>query len=422
MTKKLRFADVFCGIGGARVGIDACLRRHDIPHDCVFSCDIKKTALQAYNTFFGEAHVPLDIRTVDDFPDMDMLLAGFPCQPFSTAGKRDGMRDPRGNLYLDIARIVRLKRPRWVILENVPNLEIHDRGRTFAIIRESLESLGYCVTWSCFDARDFGLAQRRNRIFIVATLGEVFGSNEAFRKAVMDEGRAPPAVLGDVLDTTLLDTDIRGDFLAMLRSSYPDLRTLGGKSIKDRRGGASNVHSWDIGYHGAVDVVDMHILNTLVTERRKKKHAISRGTPEKDGVALTVSALEALLGMEDLEPRLEALSERGYLVRREGRAYDIAKGKLSFPVSKVLHPGEPCPTLTATDSGKLAVAVSQSVLRRLSPGELAALSGFPDTFKVEKASHAFDLFGNCICPPVVRAIGEALIPDIKKSFAHDTYE
>ncbi len=159
----MRFVDLFAGIGGFRLAAET------LDWECVFSSEIDAECRRTYVANFGD--VPAgDIRAIDAqaIPDHEVLLAGFPCQPFSIIGKMDGMRDTRGTLYFEIARVVRTKRPRWVVLENVKQLISNDRGNTLRTIIDSLESFGYSVNWSVLNALDFGLPQKRERVFIIA--------------------------------------------------------------------------------------------------------------------------------------------------------------------------------------------------------------------------------------------------------------
>jgi DNA (cytosine-5)-methyltransferase 1 len=135
-----------------------------------------------------------DVTKVDagDVPEHDLLLAGFPCQPFSIIGGRLGFADTRGTLYFEIARIVEARRPRAFVLENVKMLARHDRGRTLQTILDTLEGLGYCASWRVLNALDFGLPQRRERTFIVG-----FDRPSAF---VWPEGGCRPRPLGELLE------------------------------------------------------------------------------------------------------------------------------------------------------------------------------------------------------------------------------
>ena len=170
-----RFIDLFAGIGGLRRGFDA------LGGQCMFTCEWDKYAQQTYRANFddGLAHsVAGDIRHVDerDVPEHDLLLAGFPCQPFSIAGvsKKNAIGQPhgfrcdsQGTLFFDTARIIAYHRPEAFVLENVKNLVNHDRGKTFHVIRSTLEDdLGYHVTTRVINAKGY-VPQNRERIFIV---------------------------------------------------------------------------------------------------------------------------------------------------------------------------------------------------------------------------------------------------------------
>lgn len=167
------FIDLFAGIGGIRLGFEAQGGR------CVFTSEWDVYAQKTYSANFVDRHVIAgDITKVDasDIPDHDVLLAGFPCQPFSIAGvsKKNALGRPhgfecatQGTLFFDVARIIAAKRPKAFLLENVKNLLSHDKGNTFAVIRETLENqLGYCVTYRVIDGQHF-VPQHRERILIV---------------------------------------------------------------------------------------------------------------------------------------------------------------------------------------------------------------------------------------------------------------
>ena len=172
MTAALRFVDLFAGIGGFRLALEAqgC--------SCVFTCEIDRFCAKTYAANFRIDHpIATDIRKVDakDVPDHDILVGGFPCPTFSLAGisklnsldRPSGFEDKtRGTLFFEILRILKEKLPQAFILENVANLEYHKKGQTFKIIRESLEELGYTVHWKVIDALGW-VPQHRDRVFIV---------------------------------------------------------------------------------------------------------------------------------------------------------------------------------------------------------------------------------------------------------------
>lgn len=170
-NKNFRFIDLFCGIGGFRFAIESAAIELHTTAQCVFSSDIDEDAQMAYEANFCEKPTG-DITKVNEveIPDHDILLAGFPCQAFSIIGDRKGFEDARGTLFFDIARILKEKKPKAFVLENVKQLRGHDKGRTLRRIMETLHDLGYFANYKILNALDYGLPQRRERIFIVGFL------------------------------------------------------------------------------------------------------------------------------------------------------------------------------------------------------------------------------------------------------------
>ena len=164
MTKKSKFTfiDLFAGIGGMRQAFEANGGK------CVFSSEWDKFAQQTYEANFGDKPQG-DITQIPSsvIPRHDILIAGFPCQPFSHAGLKKGFMDTRGTLFFDVARIINDRKPSLVLLENVKGFTSHDKGRTFATVVATLNELGYDTSSQVLNASDFGLPQNRERIFIV---------------------------------------------------------------------------------------------------------------------------------------------------------------------------------------------------------------------------------------------------------------
>ena len=158
----LTFTDLFCGIGGFHIAAA------NLGMRCVFACDIDAEAQRAYRQNFGMDPAG-DITTIppDSVPDHDVLLAGFPCQPFSIIGAMRGFADHRGTLFFNLVDIIDAKRPAAFVLENVRQLSSHDRGRTMRAIIAELNELGYRADWNVLNALDFGLPQKRERTIIV---------------------------------------------------------------------------------------------------------------------------------------------------------------------------------------------------------------------------------------------------------------
>lgn len=207
---KFKFIDLFAGIGGLRQGFES------IGGECVFTSEWDKFAGQTYKANFRddpETHQFVgDIRpysaSPELIPDHDVLLAGFPCQPFSIAGvsKKNALGrahgfecEQQGNLFFDVLNILKHHRPNAFILENVKNLERHDKGRTFAIIRDRLENeLGYKIDWRVISARPW-VPQKRERIFIVGFREDQGFSFDDFDRMIPPEHEWP--VLGDILQS-----------------------------------------------------------------------------------------------------------------------------------------------------------------------------------------------------------------------------
>lgn len=413
-TRDITYVDLFAGIGGFRCGIEAFQQKHPaFRFRCIQTADIKHGAIKTYNHNFGENNGTIDVRTVCNLPHFDLLCAGFPCQPFSTAGKRAGLHDPaRGDLIYEVVRICRESQPEYILLENVSNIQHIHHGKALATIVSAFQDIGYNITCENINATQVGLAQNRKRTFIVGCRSHTV------------QIRVPPhapATVRDIIDYTDTHSNLSPDFLAKL--AHIPLHTLTGKSIKDKRGGTDNLHSWDIAFHGPVSERQKTVLNALVRERRKKKWAVQKGVAWKDGMPLTLADIQTFCNYPELEEDLEQLAQMGYVVREHPKkhtreqtvqdttteyGYNIAKGKLSFPISKILHPDQPTPTLTATDSAKLAVLVGNTI-RTLNETELKRLCGFPPTFTLPKDVNKYDLFGNMVCPPVVTHVLESVL-------------
>ncbi|ACB53859.1 putative site-specific DNA-methyltransferase [Crocosphaera subtropica ATCC 51142] len=167
--KTLKFIDLFAGIGGFRLAFEKA------GYHCVYSCEINDHCRQVYYDNFGELP-DQDITKIipKNIPDFDILTAGFPCQPFSICGKREGFKDTRGTLFFHICEIIEVKKPKVIVLENVKHLIHHQQGKTLETIIYALEDLGYLVDYKLLNAKDFGVPQNRERIIIIGTLNKKF--------------------------------------------------------------------------------------------------------------------------------------------------------------------------------------------------------------------------------------------------------
>lgn len=429
MTNYIRFIDLFAGIGGMRKGLEGACETMGIYTKCVFTSEIKNFAIATYQENFQDNNIYGDISqvTIKEIPDFDILLAGFPCQPFSTAGTRQGFLDTRGTLFFEIERILEAKQPFGFLLENVEGLVKHDNGRTLDTILDKLKQLNYHVTWKVLNAKDFGVPQDRKRVYIAGNKNYPISLDFSFTKKVL---------LKDIFESgkPTLKTDLTKRLLA-----YYSVDNLYGKAIKDKRGGSDNIHSWDIELKGSVSQAQKELLNQLLRERRKKIWAENKGIKWMDGMPLTIEEISTfydaqnLFNSNNLRQMLNDLEKKGYLKfehpkdlvdttndngkiikKRQYRkdlpkGYNIVVGKLSFDLNKVLDPNDIAPTLVATDMSKLAV-VDGNGIRKLTVREGLRLFGFPEEYQINlPVSKAFDLLGNTVVIPVVEEIAKRIV-------------
>jgi len=166
--ENYRFIDLFAGLGGFRLALES------LGAKCVYSNEWDKDAQNVYASNFGD--IPEgDITKVDEktIPDHDILCAGFPCQAFSISGKQRGFEDSRGTLFFDVARIVKEKRPQVVFMENVKNFAAHDNGKTISVVKSTMNELGYSFEYAVLNATDYGIPQKRERVYMVCFRNDI---------------------------------------------------------------------------------------------------------------------------------------------------------------------------------------------------------------------------------------------------------
>lgn len=436
----VKFIDLFSGMGGIRIGFEQAFKKAGYKTKCVLTSEIKDAAIRAHKINFPGEKIEGDVTKIEtsDIEDFDFLLAGFPCQAFSVAGKQRGFADTRGTLFFEVERILREKKPYGFLLENVEGLVTHDRenakdpiGRTLSTIIHSLETMGYHVSWKVLNAKNFGLPQVRNRIYIVGTRADVI-SLDNFKEKSKSFGRVQEKNLPVIDDA----------FTRALLNLYQP-HELYGKSIKDKRGGENNIHSWDLGIRGETTEQERSLLNRLLKERRKKHWAEVIGIDWMDGMPLTAEQIRTFYDSDQLDEILSNLIKMGYLVyeqpkkkvvitHSDGRTstervpdetkekgYNIVTGKLSFEFSQILDPLTTTPTMVAMDMERVGV-VDGNGIRRLTLKEGLALFGYPKDYSLEihdedkkKRHMAFDLLGNTVCVPVIQAVAERLAESYK---------
>ncbi|QEM06761.1 DNA (cytosine-5-)-methyltransferase [Mucilaginibacter rubeus] len=424
--REVKFIDLFAGIGGLRLGFEEAFKKVGFDTKCVMTSEIKPHALKVLHHNFSHDYFVGDITKVKnhEIPDFDFLLGGFPCQPFSAGGKRQGFVDTRGTLFFEIERILEDKKPYGFILENVEGLVKHDLenkkdefGRTLKTILSRLASLGYKVSTKVLNAADFGLPQSRKRIFIVGTLDEY---------VPMSDFEIQIASIKNILEKGLPTMDSK--FVNLLLSHFT-IDQLFGKSIKDKRGGENNIHSWDIELKGAVSKEQATLLNLLFKQRRKKQWAEQIGIKWMDGMPLTLAQIRTFYDAPNLEEMLSDLVKKKYLkfeypkslvtehtllgdktYRRENKSlkpgYNIVSGKLSYAINKILDPNGIAPTLVATDMARLVVPDGNG-LRSMTLREGLRLFGFPEWFEMPVSTEeGFDLLGNTVAVNVVNRVAQ----------------
>ena len=425
----VRFIDLFAGIGGIRTGFEQACHERGFRTQCVFTSEIKPHALEILKQNHPNEYIHGDITQVDakSIPNFDILLAGFPCQAFSMAGKRLGFEDTRGTLFFDVARILKEKQPIGFVLENVEGLVNHDRqntsdkyGRTLQVILATLDELGYKVSWRVLNAKEFGVPQERKRIYIVGT--KIAAPN-------LNDFPTRHTTIGAVLEHGL--PVAKNKFVEKLLSHY-SIADLEGKSIKDKRGGENNIHSWDFEYKGRVTLRQRELLNALLKERRKHQWADQYGIDWMDGMPLTLSMIRTFFDDPNLKEMLEDLVEKRYVVKEHPKrkvkqgnvfvrvqdptlplGYNIVAGKMSFEISKVMSPEEIAPTLVAMDMQHLYVSDGDG-LRTLTLREGLNLFGYPQDFKFNiKKDLGYDLLGNTVVVPVIKSVSERLLNEVE---------
>jgi len=436
-NNTIKFIDLFAGLGGIRLGFESAFKTLGFETECVMTSEIKPHAVKTLNHNFNHNFFVGDIFQIRNefIPDFDFLLGGFPCQPFSSGGKRQGFVDTRGTLFFEIERILLEKQPYGFILENVEGLVKHDLqdkkdniGRTLSTILDKLDNLGYEVNWKVYDSLEFSLPQSRKRIFIV-------GSKKSMIN--LDGNIAVYKSLDSILEKGL--STIESDFTKKLFTHFK-IDNLYGKSIKDKRGGSNNIHSWQFGLKGEITIDQADLLNQLFKQRRKKQWAEEIGIDWMDGMPLTLNQINSFTTYSEdkLREMLEDLTHKGYLKLEhpkklvkentengiksyreydftKPKGYNIVTGKLSFEINKILDPNDIAPTLVATDISRLAVP-DGSGLRKLTIREGLRLFGYPEWYEIPtKENDAFDLLGNTVAVPVVEFVASKLAHDYKSS-------
>ena len=436
------FIDLFAGLSGIRIGFEQAAEDLGLRTKCVLTSEIKPAAIEALQHRYPNEKCDYNIYDVnaDLLPEgADVILGGFPCQAFSAAGKGLGFLDTRGTLFFEIERIIKEltqlnKKPKGFILENVEGLVSHGGkekgqlyGKTLSTILHKLKTAGYNVSVAVLDASSFGVPQKRKRVYLV-------GIDSNYGEVDLTNLHSSTVLVKDVIQRGEKTDD--SEFAKLLIKNI-GLKKLAGKCIKDKRGGASNIHSWDIGLKGAVSKEQKNFLNLLLKERRKKKWASIIGIDWMDGMPLTLEQISTFFTTKDLEGMLNDLVVKGYLAfehpkkkviisdginiasqrvydTSKPKGYNIVTGKLSFKYSLILDPNGLAPTLVAMDMERVGVLDGKGI-RHLTIEEGLRLFGYKDydlSYLYNQKNgrkKAFDLLGNSVCVPVIQALAKRLL-------------
>lgn len=377
----MKFIDLFAGIGGFRYGLQKVEIESESSSDnesgasqhgqrafhCVWSNEWDKYANQIYTKHFGECD-SRDIRTIDtkDIPDHDLLCAGFPCQSFSIAGKRLGFEDTRGTMFFEIARIIRDKRPRYFLLENVKGLLSHDEGKTFQTILGVLSDLGYEYQWQVLNSKNFGVPQNRERVFIIGHLREtsrpeVFPIGESY--SISHQTKYAEQAGRSRISSTI---DARYGSLRNAGETY--LHYIGG--IKGKR--------------------DMWLKDN---KQNSRNFSQGQRVYSSDGIASTIAGNAGGLGGKTGLYAIPVLTPDRMEKRQNGRRFK--------------NDGDPAFTLTSQDKHGVYDGLN---IRRLTPIECERLQGFPDNWTEGISdTQRYKCLGNAVTTLVITEIGRKLI-------------
>lgn len=404
---------MFSGVGGFREGLTRAGG-----FSCVGHCEIDKYAEQSYRLLFdteGEWYCD-DARKMqpDDMPGFDLLCGGFPCQAFSVAGKRAGFADPRGTLFFEIARVVRGKRPGYLLLENVPGLLSHNKGETFHTILCTLSDLGYYLEWQVLNSKDFGVPQSRKRVYIIGYLdkrctGKILpftGTNRASLIQVLPGSQGSRVYSAKGVSCTL--TSEAGGMGG--KTGLYDV----GVAIKE-----NTKKGYKMAYEG--DSIDLAYAEQN-TRRGRVGHRIAH--------TLTTESTQGTVHFVDLDHRLRVTEEARclntrqdeiscrHLGERSGVLEETGARAILNPEKKhtrqngrrMKEPEEPMFTLTATDRHGVSY---QGRIRRLTPRECFRLQGYRDEqidkiLAVTSDAQAYKQAGNGVTVNVIEAIGRRI--------------
>lgn len=426
---KFTFVDLFAGIGGFRIPLE------ELGGKCLGYSEIDKEAIKVYQKNFisyinSEELYLGDITKLHKLPfEIDILVGGVPCQPWSIAGKLQGLEDPRGKLWIDVVRVVEANQPKGFIFENVKGLTEPRNRPSLEYILSSLKKCGYVVKFQVLNSYDFGVPQDRDRVFIVGVRNDIENS-ECF---TFPKPLGKPIKLYEVISGIQAGNFTKKKFspeilfdgkIPASRGRFQKIDELNDFFLlADIRDGHTTIHSWDL---IKTNTREKLICKTILKNRRKKIYG------PKDGNPLSFELLQQLI--PELKPEeIETLVEKKILRLVEGIGYEFVNSKISSGIngiSKIFLPhADVIATLTATGTRDFVatksircqepVAYKQTFIKEiyikkkfkpLTAQDYARLQGFPEWFQIaDNETTAKFQFGNAVSIPVVYHLAKALL-------------
>ena len=426
---KFTFVDLFAGIGGFRIPLE------ELGGKCLGYSEIDKEAIKIYQQNFikdansNEANLG-DITKLSQFPfAIDVLVGGVPCQPWSIAGKLQGLDDPRGKLWMDVFRVVKANQPKAFIFENVKGLTEPRNLQSLKYIINNLTASGYVVKYKVLNSYDFGVPQDRDRLFIVGIRNDLekcwgFTFPNPLDKQLKLYDVIPGIERSNFIKKKFSPQVLFDGKIPAARGRFQKIDELNDFFLfTDIRDGHTTIHSWDLIETTAREKL---ICKTILKNRRKKIYG------NKDGNPLSFQVLETLIPELTLA-EIDTLVAKDILRIVDGKGYEFVNSKISSGIngiSKIFLPhADAIGTLTATGTRDFVATISiecqepeaykqtfireiyqKKKFRPLTAQDYAKLQGFPHWFKIaDNETTAKHQFGNAVSVPVIYHLTKALL-------------
>ncbi len=396
-TKKV--ISLFSGCGGMDLGF------RSAGFDIIWAADKDPIACRTYSFNISNSIHCVDIRTVDPItvPDADVLISGPPCQGFSTVGKRDP-NDHRNSLYLDVLRIVRVKKPLLVVIENVKGLKSFQQGAILQRLTRGLEDSGYHVEWRILNAKDFGIPQNRERLIIV---GQSKRMHKKFSFDNLANGHKPKTLkdaVGEIEDIQTLPNHLHnGNGNKIHKVIISKIQQ--GQKLCDTRLGTRSVHTWQIPeVFGHVSRTEKETLIAIAKYRRQKDYV--KKASWNDASPLTLNEISKITKGAASHSVISSLIKKEYIVRKGQGLYDLRhsfNGKF-----RRLDYGRPSEAVL-TNFGSVRNYIHPTQNRPLTIRECARIQTFPDCFIFQGSLHSqYRQVGNAVPPQLSHAVAVAI--------------